>query len=621
MMKICPFPVLTGLILLAGIFAAPVPAADLHEEGGCTTLICGRNTTADGSILFVKSEDDNRMEVDYLWYIPRQVHLPGTMRSLHHGGEIPQVEITWAYLWDQAPGTPFSNLLVNEWGVALGSNMCVSRENSLAEVMERGDLAQGGLEYDLRVILAERARTAREAVLMAARLLDTYGYRPSGRCLNIVGPDEAWQLQLVRGKHYAARRVHDDEVAVLANTFSIREVDPADTANFICSPRLVEYAIERGWYDPASGKPFDFALAYAPETSHNNPGNTNRQWNLARLVQKDFPISWQEAQQGVMPAAVKPDRKLGLKDVMAIYRNHYEGTELDESGWTSGGRYIQSPHLTEATICGYLAHRVTVIQQRSALPPAVGTVIWRALDQPCSSVFVPWYLGATDVAPLLHRAPENPATSTRDMLDFHFNHSPEAWDLDLNSAPAVFSLLGQMVDADYELTHEYVQHYWGQLEARAIAMQPEIDVAAKGLFERDPGLASEFLSAYCSGQAYRALETARRLINDIKRARWGTPHRNRMIVPDEVPLESLPEYVGVYRLEDGRECEIDLRRNRLILQVPDRSSLTLVGLEDGRFADSLGETFVHFERDNDRRVSGLEIKWLYSQAKGVKIRK
>ena len=38
-----------------------------------------------------------------------------------------------------------------------------------------------------------------------------------------------------------------------------------------------------------------------------------------------------------------------------------------------------------------------MIQQRSALQPAIGTVIWRALDQPCSSVFVPWYLGATDV--------------------------------------------------------------------------------------------------------------------------------------------------------------------------------------------------------------------------------
>ncbi|MBN2430705.1 MAG: C69 family dipeptidase [Acidobacteria bacterium] len=616
----CPRPVLTGMIVLFGMCLSPLLAAETADEGGCTTLICGKNTTMDGSILFAKSEDDNRMEVDYLWYVPRQIHLPGTMRPLHHGGEIPQVETTWAYLWDQAPGIPFSNLVVNEWGVALGSNMCVSREESLKQVLEQGDLAQGGLEYDLRIILAERAKTAREAVLMAAQLLDTYGYRASGRCLNIVGPDEAWQLQIVRGRQYVARRVQDDEVAVLANTFSIREVDIEDTANFICSPRLMEYAAARGWYDPASGRPFDFALAYAPQRSHTNPGNTNRQWNLARLVNSAFPVSWQEAQQGVMPAAVKPDRKLSLKDVMAIYRSHYEGTELDESQWTSTGAYQQSPHLTRATICSYLTHRVTVIQQRADMPPEVGTVIWRALDQPCSSVFVPWYLGATTVAPLLQHAPENRDTTTLEALDYHFHAPREAWNLDLDSASAIFTLLGQMVDADYELTHEYVQHYWREFEDRAMALQPELEKTALRLYEANPARGAEFLSVYCNGQAYQALETARRLINDIKRQRWGTTHRNRMLVPGKVSLDILPDYAGRYDLADGRYLTVDVNGNRLCLMRPNESVIRLICLEPDRFADEFGEIFVRFTRDDHRRVSGIEVTGLGQDFQGQKIR-
>jgi|GEM_PF-990573 len=619
-MNRCPKPVLTGMLFLLGVCTGSLPAAAPAGEGGCTTLICGKNTTVDGSILFAKSEDDNRMEVDYLWYVPRQIHLPGTMRPLHHGGEIPQVETTWAYLWDQAPGTPFSNLVVNEWGVALGSNMCVSREDSLQQVLERGDLAQGGLEYDLRVILAERAKTAREAVLMAAQLLDTYGYRASGRCLNIVGPDEAWQLQIVRGRQYVARRVQDDEVAVLANTFSIREVDMADTANFICSPRLMEYAAGRGWYDPDSGWPFDFALTYAPQQSHTNPGNTNRQWNLARLVNAAFPITWPEAQQGVMPAAVKPDRKLTLKDVMAIYRSHYEGTDLDESRWTATGEYHQSPHLTGATICSYLTHRVTVIQQRADMPPEVGTVIWRALDQPCSSVFVPWYLGATAVAPLLQRAPENHANTTREALDYHFHAPREAWSLNLDSAPAVFTLLGQMVDADYQLTHEYVQHYWAEFEDRAMTLQPEIERTARRLLEQDPARGTEFLSVYCSGQAYQALETARRLIDDIKRQRWGTTHRNRMLVPGKASLDILPDYAGRYALTDGRHLTVDVKMNRLWLTRPDDSIIPLTYLESDHFADEFSEIFIRFTRDDHRRISGIEVTGLGQDFQGQKIR-
>ena len=44
------------------------------------------------------------------------------------------------------------------------------------------------------------------------------------------------------------RRVRDDEVAIIANTFSIREIDMKDKKNFIYSPTLVSYAIKRGWY-------------------------------------------------------------------------------------------------------------------------------------------------------------------------------------------------------------------------------------------------------------------------------------------------------------------------------------------------------------------------------------
>jgi len=31
------------------------------------------------------------------------------------------------------------------------------------------------------------------------------------------------------------------------------------------------------------------------------------------------------------PFSIKPDKKLSVRDVMSLYRDHYQGTELDQS--------------------------------------------------------------------------------------------------------------------------------------------------------------------------------------------------------------------------------------------------------------------------------------------------
>lgn len=505
-----------SLLVLFIVWASLFSFASSACAEECTVMIAGRKTTFDDSILFIKTEDDGRKEVDYLWYIPRKTHKPGTIVKLQAGGTIPQVKETYAYFWDECPTTSFSNGIVNEWGVAFGSNGCASKEDSVEEVQARGDLVNGGIGFKLRMILAERAKTAREAVMIASSLIDKYGYRASGRNLNIVGPNEAWQLQMARGKHYVARRVKDNEVAIIANTFSIREVDMNDKENFICSPDLVEYAIKRGWYDPDSGEKFDFAKAYAPEKVHTSPSNTHRQWNMARLLNNNFPITWEESEKGVMPVSVKPDRKLSLKDVMEIFRNHYEGTGLDKSQ-----KYKTSPHKTPGTICNYGTHRTTVVQQRNWLPPEIGTVTWRALDQPCSSVFVPWYLGATRIPEAFRKAPESLYTTKRDLLDYHFNVPRETWRLDMESASAVFTLLGEIVDADYKRAIGKVRKTWKEFETLEFVLQPVIEESALKLFKQDKALAMEFLTLYSSSQALKSLETAKNLIDEIKLKFWG----------------------------------------------------------------------------------------------------
>jgi dipeptidase len=502
--------------LLSGSFMIAL-VMNVHMAHSCTVFIAGKNTTADGSILFGKTEDDSGMQVDYLWRFARQQHAPGAFLQANlQGLTIPQRKSTYAYWLDETPPTHYSNMVINEWGVAFGSNGCQSKEDPVDTLEKRGQIKEGGIGFMLRIILAQRAKTARQAVLMAAGLIDQYGYRASGRNLNIVGPDEAWQLQMVRGKHYVARRVQDDEIAIVSNTFSIREVDLNDRENFIASPDLIDYAIERGWYDPEKDGVFDFARTYSSEEAHLSNSNNHRQWIMARVFNPDFPVSLEEAEMGRMPVSVKPNRKISVNDAMEMLRNHYEGSSLDKSE-----NHQYSPHHTPHTVCRYSTHKATVLQQRSDMPTEIGTILWRALGQPCQSVFVPWYLGTQEFPQAYTRREYTRAgKSQTELLDdqatnasftaYHFNYP--FWkhrEIDVETASGVFHLLGKMVDANYSRNHPLVREPFDRMETHAIQMQPVIEKHALELYQEDKQKALEYLTRYTGYYASEAYEKAR----------------------------------------------------------------------------------------------------------------
>jgi len=135
----------------------------------CTSIVTGKLTTADGSILFGHNEDDSGRRVVNVWLVPRKIHQRGDVVYLVEGGQIPQVQETLAYIWFQMNGLKFSDQYMNEWGVTVASNACPSRE-------DQPDLTDGGISYMLRRIVAERARTARQGVEIAGALLDQFGY-------------------------------------------------------------------------------------------------------------------------------------------------------------------------------------------------------------------------------------------------------------------------------------------------------------------------------------------------------------------------------------------------------------------------------------------------------------
>ena len=103
-------------------------------------------------------------------------------------------------------GLLFSDGHLNEHGVAITSDACGTREDDYETLVRRGEIRDGGIGYMLRRLVAQRARTAREGVELAGRLIERFGYVHSGRTYVIADPREAYIIETA-GHHWAVKRV------------------------------------------------------------------------------------------------------------------------------------------------------------------------------------------------------------------------------------------------------------------------------------------------------------------------------------------------------------------------------------------------------------------------------
>ena len=170
-------------------------------EFSCSTIIVGKDASATGNVLVGHNEDDGGMQVVNLYKIYSDDN-PGETIVLKNGAVIDQARNTLGYIWLEMPGQDFADSFLNENGVLITSNSCSSIER-------QGEIVDGGIGYNLRKIVAERAQSARNGVEIAGEIISKVGYDASGRTYTIADTEEAWMLSVVRGKHWAAMRIPD----------------------------------------------------------------------------------------------------------------------------------------------------------------------------------------------------------------------------------------------------------------------------------------------------------------------------------------------------------------------------------------------------------------------------
>ena len=365
-------------LLLVLLFSTGIQTRSYaQEELNCFAIIAGRNATADGSVLFAHNEDDGGEQMLNVYISPKGLKLVSDK-------SVPATESRRSnkFLWFEFPRMEVADAALTERGLAIASNGCSSRE-------DRTDISEGGILYELRLLVAQYALSARDAVKIMGAYVEKYGYRGSGRTYSVADPQEGWIFCVVKGRHWAAARIPDDKVMALPNNYILDKVDPSDTLNYYACADLISYAQQRGWYNPERDGEFSFKRAYCNPASYNNPRNYLRQRAVMELLGgrrlADNPDS--------LALFFTPSHKLTVQDMIDALSVHADGRGHSHRCTAPD----VASHKELSLVCNENTILPIVFQLRSNLTVQVGAVAWVACGRACVEAFLPWYAGMTKV--------------------------------------------------------------------------------------------------------------------------------------------------------------------------------------------------------------------------------
>ena len=469
----------------------------------CTNFLVTKGASKDGSVMITYSADSHVLYGE-LYFWPAKNWPTGTMVDIYEWdtgkylGKIPQKAHTYSVVGN-----------MNEHQVSIGETTFGGRPE-LAD--STGIVDYGTLIY----FTLQRAKSAREAILTFSQLVTDYGYASSGESFSIGDANEAWILELVgkgqgkKGAVWVARRIPDGYISGHANHPRITTFPLADGVKSITTKQLdkiynpeVEtiYAydvidVARGfkWFE-GEDKDFSFSDTYAPLDFSGARFCEARVWSGFNMVNKSMgqylDYAMGENLKNRMPLWIKPDNKLGPKDVMGMMRNYYQGTPMDMTKDVGAGPYGSTvrwrPMEWKVDGVGYIHERAIstqqtgfsfVAQSRSWLPDPVGGINWFGVDDTYYTVYSPMYCGITKV-------PETFAVGNGDIMTFSDN--------------SAFWVFNQVTNFAYTRTRLLIgdlQKKQSNLEDGYMKETVNIDKSAETLYKKSPAEAVKFLTDY-----------------------------------------------------------------------------------------------------------------------------
>ncbi|HSW67548.1 MAG TPA: C69 family dipeptidase, partial [Bacteroidales bacterium] len=462
----------------------------------CTSVLVSRGASADGSVITSWTYDVAGYAAPFHFY-PGGTYPEGDSLRLYcfrenqYIGSILQIPRTYRVVGN-----------MNEKQVSIGETTFTGREE-----LHGGN---GFIDYgNLIFITLQRASTARDAIRIMDELVKKYGYSDTGEIFSIADEEEAWMLEFIgKGKHgrgaiWVAARVPEGYMAAHANQARIREINWADTINWMWSPDVVDFARKMGWFT-GSDEDFNFTDAYAPVTPRSLLLCESRVWSIYNRAAPSANLS-SDFWRGVVgaepyPLFIKPDKKITVQDVIAFHRDHFHNTPYYTGKGIAaapyGNPYRWRPvvfQLEGDTISQYAWKRPVsqpqtafsyITQARNWLPDPIGGLVWYAVDDTYMTVWMPFYVATNRVPPSLQVA--NP-------IEF-------SWE----SAFWVFSLLNNFSYDLFNVVIADIKKAQQELENRSLSLIPALDKAGTHLYKHNSN--TELLNDYLTNFAVNNAE-------------------------------------------------------------------------------------------------------------------
>lgn len=486
----------TRLTVTAAAVAAAFLLPAFHGEA-CTNILVTRGASADGSCMVSYAADSHQLFGE-LYYRPAADWEKGAMLNIYEWdtakylGQIPQVRHTY-----QTVGN-------------MNEHQLIIAETTYGGRPELWD-STGVMDYGSLIYVAlQRAKTAREAIEVIADLADTYGYYSSGESFSIADKDEVWVMDLIgkgmkmengknvrKGIVWVARRVPDGYICGHANQARISTFPLDDPENCMYSKDVISFAREMGYYD-GPDEEFSFCDAYNPLNFSGMRGCEARVWSAFNILCDgkftyldedgtevtadaydyiDYAMGHDASKR--FPLFVKPARKITMKNVADVMRDHYEGTPMDMTTDIGAGgnalpyrwrpmdfEYGGKTYVNERAIATQQTGFWFVGQSRGWLPDMIGGLLWFGTDDAATSYLTPIYTSIKSV-------PECFAEGNGSMLEY--------------SPTSAFWICNRVANACYRMYNVMapeVRAAIDRFEVAQMAAIPEVDAIAKTKYDK-----------------------------------------------------------------------------------------------------------------------------------------
>ena len=480
---------LSKSIILSVLALAGLAAAESHA---CTNVLVTRGASTDGSNMVSYAADSHQLYGE-LYFAPAGVWQNGDMRKINEWdtgkylGMIPQISRTY-----QRVGN-------------MNEHQLIIAETTYGGRPELWD-STGVMDYGSLIYVAlERAKTAREAINVIVDLANTYGYYSSGESFSIADKDEVWVMDLIgkgpdnKGIVWVARKVPDGYICAHANQARISTFPLNDPENCMYAPDVITFAREKGYFK-GQDKDFSFCDAYAPLDFSGMRGCEARAWAAFNIlcdgkftfvdengneVTKDayeyidYAMGHDASKR--FPLFVKPSRKISVKDVADVMRDHYEGTPMDMTADIGAGGnalpYRWRPMGFEVDGKEYVNERAIATQQtgfwfvgqsRGWLPDEIGGVNWFGCDDAATSYLTPIYTSTYEV-------PECFRVGNGDMITYSPTSAFWMTNRVANACYKAYNIMFPTVDAEIDAWELSMMEAVAKADQEALALYKAAD--------------------------------------------------------------------------------------------------------------------------------------------------